>query len=389
MQKLSPRNIKNSVILHRGIVNLRSALTSGARFSTITNSPDAKVLYDQHSANTFEFKLNNPKVLNSIDVEMVDIICQKLKQWNADPSSAPRVAMISGTGEKAFCAGGDIVSIYNAHIGKPGFDKSIKADFFADEYLQDYELVNMKPMQISLWNGITMGGGVGVSCHAPIRVATEKTVYAMPETGIGFFTDVGGSYFLSRVKNNISLGLYLGLTGFRLKAEDLVQWGVATHYVTTDKLETLRQDLIHNVTASSSDDQILEIVNAHSDASAGQAPIENLDQINDIFRAEGSLHDVYNALLQSDTEFAKKTLKKLNFMSPLSCAIVFEQIKRGASMDLKSVFEMEYKLSQGFMDHTEFFEGVRALLVDKDKSPQWKHKTILDVGQDEVEWFFN
>jgi len=110
-------------------------LTSSAKFSTILNAPDAKVLYDQHSADTFEFKLNNPKVLNSIDVEMVDIVCQKLKQWNANSSSAPRVAMISGTGEKAFCAGGDIVSIYNAHIGKPGFDKSIKADFFADEYL--------------------------------------------------------------------------------------------------------------------------------------------------------------------------------------------------------------------------------------------------------------
>ena len=146
MQKLSPRNIKNSIILHRGIVGLRSALTSSAKFSTILNSPDAKVLYDQHSADTFEFKLNNPKVLNSIDVEMVDIVCQKLKQWNANASAAPRVALISGTGEKAFCAGGDIVSIYNAHIGKPGFDKSIKTDFFADEYLQDYELVNMKPM---------------------------------------------------------------------------------------------------------------------------------------------------------------------------------------------------------------------------------------------------
>ena len=93
------------------------------------------MLYDQHSADTFEFKLNNPKVLNSIDVEMVDIVCQKLKQWNANPAAAPRVAMISGTGEKAFCAGGDIVSIYNAHVGKEGFDKSIKADFFADEYL--------------------------------------------------------------------------------------------------------------------------------------------------------------------------------------------------------------------------------------------------------------
>lgn len=105
----------------------------------------------------------------------------------------------------------------------------------------------MRPLQIALWNGITMGGGVGVSCHAPIRVATEATVYAMPETGIGFFTDVGGSYFLSRVKNNINLGLYLGLTGHRLKAQDLVQWGVATHFVAVDKLDDLRKDIVSNV----------------------------------------------------------------------------------------------------------------------------------------------
>jgi len=113
-----------------------------------------------------------------------------------------------------------------------------------------------------------MGGGVGVSCHAPIRVATDKTVYAMPETGIGFFTDVGGSYFLSRVKGNISLGLYLGLTGHRLKAQDLVQWGVATHYVPVEELDNLRADIINNVSQSSTDEDISAIVDARSDFSA-------------------------------------------------------------------------------------------------------------------------
>ena len=101
-------------------------------------------------------------------------------------------------------------------------------------------MAKMRPLQIALWNGITMGGGVGVSCHAPIRVATDKTVFSLPETGIGFFTDVGGSYFLSRLKNNISLGLYLGLTGHRLKGEEVIQWGVATHYVPMTKLEDLK-----------------------------------------------------------------------------------------------------------------------------------------------------
>jgi enoyl-CoA hydratase/carnithine racemase len=105
----------------------------------------------------------------------------------------------------------------------------------------------MNPLQIAIWNGIVMGGGVGLSCHSKIRIATDNTVYAMPETGIGFFTDVGGSYFLSRVHNNISLGLYLGLTGYRLKAKDLVRWGVATHFVSSENIENLKKDISLNV----------------------------------------------------------------------------------------------------------------------------------------------
>jgi len=187
----------------------------------MNNSSD-KVLYEMHSKDVFEFKLNNNKTLNSLDSDMLSLMSAKLKDWDMNKSSNPRVSLISGTGGKAFCAGGDIVSLYFANIGKQGYDPAIKAGFFAHEYLVDYSLTSMTPLQISIWNGIVMGGGVGVSCHAPIRIATDNTVYAMPETGIGFFTDVGGSYFLSRIKNNISLGLYLGLTGHRLKAKDLV-----------------------------------------------------------------------------------------------------------------------------------------------------------------------
>ena len=110
----------------------------------------------------------------------------------------------------------------------------------------DYNLTTMIPLQIAIWNGIVMGGGVGISCHSPIRIATDNTMYAMPETGIGFFTDVGGSYFLSRVKNDISLGLYLGLTGHRLKSKELLDWGVATHFVPENKIEPMK-DALANV----------------------------------------------------------------------------------------------------------------------------------------------
>merc|ERR1711990_757699 len=123
------------------------------------------------------------------------------------------------------------MALYKAGTGPPGTDKAVLADFPAYEYLLDYAIATMPSTQIALWNGAVMGGGVGLSCHAPSRVATDNSLYAMPETGIGFFTDVAGSYFLPRIKGNSSLGLYLGLTGHRLKGKDLAAWGIATHYV--------------------------------------------------------------------------------------------------------------------------------------------------------------
>ena len=168
---------------------------------------------------------------------MVHLMLKEVQKWEQKPQTAPRVLLISGVGGKAFCAGGDIKLIYESGTGKAS--PTIKSQFFHDEYVLDYSLTHMKPLQISLWNGIVMGGGVGVSVHAPIRVATDNTVFAMPETSIGFFTDVGGSYFLPRVKHNIQHGLYLGLTGHRLKAKELVQWGIATHFVSSAKIETL------------------------------------------------------------------------------------------------------------------------------------------------------
>eukprot|EP00351_Strombidinopsis_sp_SopsisLIS2011_P005511 CAMPEP_0116875488 /NCGR_PEP_ID=MMETSP0463-20121206/7470_1 /TAXON_ID=181622 /ORGANISM="Strombidinopsis sp, Strain SopsisLIS2011" /LENGTH=151 /DNA_ID=CAMNT_0004521223 /DNA_START=239 /DNA_END=694 /DNA_ORIENTATION=- len=148
----------------------------------------------------------------------------KLKQWHGDDGGAaadvPRTVLISGSGGKAFCAGGDIVDCYRAKMGTA--DASITKEFFAREYLLDYQLHKMDPRYIAIWNGITMGGGVGLTWHAPIRIATDNTMYAMPETAIGFFCDVGGSYFLSHLKNDPSLGLYLGMTGHRLKGQDLL-----------------------------------------------------------------------------------------------------------------------------------------------------------------------
>lgn len=170
-----------------------------------------------------------------------------------------------------------------------------------------------------------MGGGVGLSIHAPIRIATDNSMYAMPETAIGFFTDVGGSYSLSRLKNNISLGLYLGITGYRLKAKDLVKWGIATHFVSQDKISQLYSDLGSKVNQNSTDAEIRQIVEAHADQDAAKAKVEQEEVISAIFKND-SIQDIFHRLEANtiDPEFCAKTLKTCKGMSPLSMAIVFE-----------------------------------------------------------------
>jgi len=357
-------------------------------FGATTIGMEPKVLIEEHSQSVFEFKLNTPKTLNAIDVDMCNLMIEELKNWRKNPDEVPRVLMVSGCG-KAFCAGGDVVNIYKSKMGLIE-DKNVSRDFFAREYLLDYTLSQMKKTrQISIWNGICMGGGVGLTWHSPVRIATDNSMYAMPETAIGFFCDVGGSYFLSRMKDQtIELGLYIGLTGQRVKNRDLVKWGIATHFVPADKMSELYKAITHTVTKQSTDSEIDEIVKYFSDEKAGSDPIENYDQIKAIFKPD-SIQEILDRLTASNSDFAAKTLKTLGGMSPLALCVVFEQIVRGHKMNVKEVFKMEYGISQGFMNHTEFFEGVRAKLVDKTNEPNWKFKSVDTVPRSEVEYFFN
>lgn len=204
---------------------------------------------------------------------------KKLQEWHKNPDQAPRVALMSGNGGKAFCAGGDIVSLY--HGKQKGVEVSKLTEFFAEEYLLDYSLSQLKNIeQISIWNGIVMGGGVGLTWHSPIRIATDNSMFAMPETAIGFFTDVGGGYFLPRVKNgDFSLGLYLALTGLRVKGKDLVKYGLATHYVAQDKLAHLYEDLNKYVQKDSTSDDIEAIVCDNAEAKVKIGAVPNHDEI--------------------------------------------------------------------------------------------------------------
>ncbi|KAM9287386.1 3-hydroxyisobutyryl-CoA hydrolase, mitochondrial isoform 2-T2 [Morus bassanus] len=276
--------------------------------------------------------LNRPKALNALNFPMIKQIYPQIKTWEQDPETF--LIIIKGTGGKAFCAGGDIKAIADA--GKVG--DRLTQDFFREEYILNNAIGTCKKPYVALIDGITMGGGVGLSVHGHFRVATEKTLFAMPETAIGLFPDVGGGYFLPRLSGKI--GYFLALTGFRLKGRDVLKAGIATHFVESEKLPALEKDLI--ALKSPSTENIADLLNSYH-------------------------------------------MKAMNKMSPTSLKMSLRQLREGASMSLQEVFTMEYRLSQACMRGHDFYEGVRAVLVDKDQSPRWKPASLEEVSDEFVD----
>uniref|UniRef100_A0A3Q3IVP6 3-hydroxyisobutyryl-CoA hydrolase n=1 Tax=Monopterus albus TaxID=43700 RepID=A0A3Q3IVP6_MONAL len=279
--------------------------------------------------------MNRPKVLNALNLSMIRQIYPQLKKWEKDNETD--IIIIKGAGGKAFCAGGDIRAVTEA--GKVG--GSLAQDFFREEYILNNAIGACRKPYIALIDGITMGGGVGLSVHGRFRVATEKTLFAMPETGIGLFPDVGGGYFLPRLQGK--LGLFLALTGFRLKGRDVQKAGVATHFVESKKIPDLEKELVDLKSPSA----------------------EDVSRVLDSYQ--------------------NQTLSK---MSPTSLKITFKQLQAGAALSLQDVLVMEYRMSQACMRGCDFYEGVRAVLVDRDQSPKWKPSTLEEVSDQSIDQCF-
>jgi 3-hydroxyisobutyryl-CoA hydrolase len=218
-------------------------------FSFSQAASSEKVLYNRRNPHVMEVILNHEKALNSLNLEMIQSLEKNADLWSKD--SQLKAVLIRGQGQKAFCAGGDVKTLYEARTGKgeKGQNLQILDQFFREEYTCDYKMATMKPILIALWNGIVMGGGVGISIHAPFRIATEKSMFAMPEAKIGLFTDVSGGFFLSRLRHN--LGLYLGLTSQRLKGKDLVKAGIANFYLPSERVPELEKRLFDNPNVNS------------------------------------------------------------------------------------------------------------------------------------------
>ena len=311
-------------------------------------------------------KLNRPEALNALDLEMASLFFEKLKEWNSN-KNIERI-LLKGQG-KAFCAGGDVKSLFGSSI-----DSQLKKNFFNKEYKLNYMISKFKKPYLSIWDGIVMGGGVGLSIYGNLRIATENTKFAMPETAIGFFPDVGASYFLSRLKKKI--GVFLGLTGQVVSANEVMQFGLATHYFDSSNLSNVIDHYIKKGSLPISEN----ITVKKNDI------LHNLDFIENVFN--GTIKEIFEKLQNSNSDFAKNTLKILKKRCPMSMLVTLELLKKARSLSLKECLEMEYQLSQHIVYRDDFNNGVENVLIKKVHDIGWKPSSIDDINQDELIFLF-
>lgn len=316
--------------------------------------------------------LNRPKALNALTRAMCVEMKRMLAEWARDP--AVKTVAITGAGERAFCAGGDIRALYES--GKAGTPYAL--DFYRDEYLLNAAIKHYPKPYVAILNGITMGGGVGVSVHGSHRIATENTVFAMPETGIGLFPDVGGTYFLPRCPGEI--GMYLALTGARLRAADMLFAGIGTHYVPVAKCP----EIVAGLAAGGTPDEVL----APLAADPGSAPLAELQpQIDRIF-AGRSVEAILSALDAEGSDWARSTAATIRGKSPTSLKLAYRQLREGRHLDFDESMRREYRMVHRIIAGHDFYEGVRAVVIDKDQAPEWKPAALDGVSEADIAAYF-
>ncbi|MCV2885236.1 enoyl-CoA hydratase/isomerase family protein [Aestuariibacter sp. AA17] len=337
--------------------------------------------------------LNKPKALNALGQDMIDLLLPTLREWEKDDNIVS--VFLDSEGDKAFCAGGDIVAMYKAMQAAPGDMPSSLQTFFTDEYTLDY-LIHTFSKPIVVWgNGIVMGGGLGLMSGASHRIVTESSRIAMPEITIGLYPDVGGSWFLNKMP--AGCGLFLGLTGASINATDALFIDLADFYIPHEQKDAFLSRLI-DLKWGSSDSLNHEKVSdlcrhMHSDFKVGlpkgnvKANATNIEAVTQ----GDNVTQVVESILSmdvTDDKWLAKAQKGLAAGSPITMHLVFEQLARGKNKTLAECFKMELGMSCRCGELGEFQEGVRALLIDKDGEPNWKYKNVQEVETSLVESFF-
>ncbi|WP_350334509.1 enoyl-CoA hydratase/isomerase family protein [Coralliovum pocilloporae] len=318
--------------------------------------------------------LNRPKALNALSHDMVLRLSDQLRNWETNSSVAHIV--VRSTSERAFSAGGDIRDLYESgRAGKPPLD------FFRDEYRLNAYIHHYPKPYISLIDGIVMGGGVGVSVNGSHRIGGDNVGFAMPEVGIGFFPDVGGSYFLPRLKG--SCGVYLALTGDRLKQGDALWAGVLTHTVPSHRFEVLLEALVESpdtdaVLAAHEESVPADRIGALADALDAHFRADNLETV---------MSRLDKAALNGD-EWCGQTAATIRLKSPTSLHIAFRQMQEGLALDFRAAMQMEYRIVSRLLSGQEFYEGIRAAIIDKDNNPRWSPERLDLVSSRDIDAYF-
>lgn len=323
---------------------------------------------------TGRIRLNRPKALHALTHEMCSAMIAALTEWVTD--DGVDLVMIDHAEGRGFCAGGDIrLLAESAAVG----GQAARA-FFHEEYRLNHLLFTYAKPTIAFMDGITMGGGVGVSQPCTIRIVTDRTMYAMPETGIGLFTDVGGGWYLSRMPGRT--GRYVGLTGARLNGAECLALSLGTHYVAGEDVEALKTAILANPKA-------IDAALRSAVSKVPEAPI--LDRRADIDRlfASDRYEDILAALAGDGGEWALATLKTLEGKSPQTCKVSLRLLAEGEKLDdFADEMRMEYAVCTRVIVRPDFVEGVRALIIEKDNTPRWNPPTAAEISDADVDAIF-
>lgn len=326
------------------------------------------------SAGLARITLNKPETLHALNGHMVANMIQALLLWRED-ASVTAVLIDHAPGTRGFCAGGDI-----RMLAESGKGDGVEARrFFYTEYQLNHLLFTYPKPVIALIDGVTMGGGVGISMPAKFRIATENTTYAMPETGIGLFPDVGGGWYLPRKPGQI--GMWLALTGARIKAADCLIAGVATHYMPTEILGAARAQIAGAAQTHEPERALSSGLEALSESAGKPKELtpENIERINRVFAGD-SVEAIIAALEGDGSDWAQAQLKTLATKSPQTLKVAFRQLREGARMQsFAENMVQEFRIAARVVQRHDFIEGVRALIVDKDNKPFWDPPTLAGV----------
>lgn len=342
-----------------------------------------EVLFSVNDHGVARITLNRPKALNSLTTVILEQIKEKLQQWEKDENVF--IVILEGAGGRGLCAGGDIKMLYEAKDSPENMEAAL--EFFTVEYVTDELIYNFSKPMIANLDGIVMGGGVGLSYGANYRIVTERTKWAMPEMNIGFFPDVGAAYFLNKAPGH--LGRYLALTAETITAADVLYINGANAYIPSERLdeffETLEQTAWRN---EDTDDRLKTIIESYNETPENESTLAGVrNTIDEHFKHE-TVEEIITSLSEDSSEFAQKTKETMLSKSPVSLKVTLKQLITGEGQSLKQCLDTDFILAKNFMKHEDFYEGVRSVLIDRDRNPQYKYKELSDVSDDFVASFF-